>query len=85
MKKTSIIFVAIASILMLSACDKDNAKYVNTFIGTGGNGHTYPGVVAPFGMVQPSPETGNVGWEYCSGYVYDDNRIISFGQTHLSG
>ena len=85
MGKASLIIGFIFSLFVLSGCDKDNAKYVNPFIGTGGNGHTYPGVVAPFGMVQPSPETGNVGWEYCSGYVYDDNRIISFGQTHLSG
>ena len=85
MGKTSLFAGLILSVFALCGCDKDHAKYVNTFIGTGGNGHTYPGVVAPFGMVQPSAETGNVGWAYCSGYVYDDNRIISFGQTHLSG
>src|SRR3546814_10969699 len=30
---------------------------VDPFIGTGGEGHTFPGAVAPFGMVQLSPET----------------------------
>lgn len=78
--------VAIAG-LCLAACDEknDNAQYVDALIGTAGTGHTYPGVVAPFGMVQPSPETGYQGWQYCSGYNYGDGRILSFGQTHLSG
>ena len=64
---------------------EDCAKFVDVKIGTAGTGHTYPGVVAPFGMVQPSPETGYSTWRYCSGYHNDDKRILSFGQTHLSG
>ena len=31
--------------------------YVNPFIGSGGHGHTFPGVSVPFGMVQLSPDT----------------------------
>jgi hypothetical protein len=31
--------------------------YVNPFIGTDGEGHTYPGATVPFGMVQLSPDT----------------------------
>ena len=34
---------------------KPIVDYVNTFIGTGGHGHTYPGATLPFGMVQLSP------------------------------
>ncbi|MBF0664019.1 MAG: hypothetical protein IR159_00495, partial [Brevundimonas sp.] len=30
---------------------------VDPFIGTLGKGHTFPGAVAPFGMVQLSPDT----------------------------
>jgi putative alpha-1,2-mannosidase len=30
---------------------------VNPFIGTEGHGHTFPGAVMPFGMVQLSPDT----------------------------
>ena len=30
---------------------------VDPFIGTGPDGHTYPGAVTPFGMVQLSPDT----------------------------
>ncbi len=61
------------------------AKYVNPFIGTTATGHTFPGATVPFGMVQLSPETGNFGWDYCSGYRYEDNTITGFAHTHLSG
>ena len=59
--------------------------YVNTFIGTGGHGHTYPGATAPFGMMQLSPDTRFDGWDGCSGYHYSDSIIYGFSHTHLSG
>lgn len=62
------------------------ASYVNPFIGTGGTGHTFPGAVMPFGMVQLSPDTRIDGsWEGCSGYHYSDSVIYGFTHTHLSG
>jgi predicted alpha-1,2-mannosidase len=61
------------------------SKYVNPFIGTTATGHTFPGATVPFGMVQLSPETGNFGWDYCSGYRYEDSTITGFAHTHLSG
>ena len=64
---------------------KDLARYVNPFIGTGGTGHTFPGATVPFGLVQLSPETGTVGWDYCAGYRYEDSVILGFSHTHLSG
>jgi predicted alpha-1,2-mannosidase len=60
-------------------------KYVDLFIGTSGSGHLFPGATVPFGMVQLSPETGNFGWNYCSGYRYEDTTITGFAHTHLSG
>ncbi|WP_404336250.1 GH92 family glycosyl hydrolase [Sphingomonas sp. MMS12-HWE2-04] len=63
---------------------------VDPFIGTGGEGHTFPGAVAPFGMVQPSPDT-DTGCEirecygHAAGYRYDDPTIQGFSQTHFSG
>lgn len=60
-------------------------KYVDPFIGTSATGHTFPGATVPFGMVQLSPETGNFGWQYCSGYRYEDKTITGFAHTHLSG
>lgn len=59
--------------------------YVDPFIGTGGHGHTFPGAVLPFGMVQLSPDNGTQGWDWCSGYHYSDSVIIGFSHTHLSG
>jgi predicted alpha-1,2-mannosidase len=64
---------------------KDYTKYVNPFIGTADNGHTFPGASTPFGFVQVSPETGNTGWRYTSGYNYTDSTMIGFAQNHLSG
>jgi len=64
---------------------KDFTKYVNPFIGTGGHGHTYPGAVVPFGMVQLSPDTRLTGWDGCSGYYYSDTTVYGFSHTHLSG
>ena len=60
-------------------------SHVDPFIGTGGHGHTFPGPTAPFGMVQPSPDNGTGGWDWCSGYHITDSIISGFGQLHLSG
>lgn len=60
-------------------------SFVNPFIGTGGHGHTYPGAVMPFGMMQLSPDTRLDGWDGCSGYHYSDEYIYGFSHTHLSG
>ncbi len=61
--------------------------FVNPFVGTGGHGHTFPGAVYPFGMIQLSPDTRpNPGdWDGCSGYHYSDTLIYGFSHTHLSG
>ena len=75
-------------LLLLAACahpERDNFAYVDPFIGTGGHGHTYPGAVAPFGMVQLSPDTRLSGWDGCSGYHYTDSLVYGFSHTHLSG
>lgn len=70
----------------------DYARYVNPFVGTkpggpdfgtgGGAGNTFPGAVAPFGMVQWSPDTDR---SQPGGYYYDDDKIRGFSLTHLSG
>lgn len=63
----------------------DPSRYVNTFVGTGGHGHTFPGPVLPFGMVQAGPDTRYEGWDGCGGYHYSDSVIYGFSHTHLSG
>ncbi|WP_198170250.1 GH92 family glycosyl hydrolase [Mucilaginibacter arboris] len=63
----------------------DYTKLVDPFIGTGGHGHTYPGAVVPFGMVQLSPDTRLEGWDGSSGYYATDSLVYGFSHTHLSG
>jgi len=70
---------------------------VRPLIGTGWRGHMFPGAVAPFGMVQLSPDTAGgpepkwniqgdwYGWDHCPGYHYPDNVVLGFSHTHLSG
>jgi predicted alpha-1,2-mannosidase len=63
---------------------------VDPMIGTGGEGHTFPGATAPFGMVQLSPDT-DTGCEiracygHAAGYRYEDPTIQGFSHTHFSG
>jgi predicted alpha-1,2-mannosidase len=61
------------------------AGYVRPMVGTQGEGNTYPGAAAPFGMVQFSPDTEKELWETASGYEYSDSSIIGFSLTHLNG
>jgi len=61
------------------------SQYVRPFVGTQGEGNTFPGAVAPFGMIQLSPDTDDQLWDTASGYEYSDSSIISFTLTHLSG
>jgi predicted alpha-1,2-mannosidase len=53
---------------------------VDPFIGTTGDGNTFPGASLPFGMIQWSPDSGSDGW-----YFYDKGSIAGFSLTHLSG
>jgi predicted alpha-1,2-mannosidase len=82
--RSILLFLSILQFNLLFAQNK-LPLHVNPFIGTGGHGHTYPGVCAPFGMVQLSPDTRLEGWDGCSGYHYSDNVVYGFSHTHLSG
>ena len=77
------------TLFIITACSKQKPKepvdFINPFIGTGGHGHTYPGAVVPFGMVQLSPDTRKDSWDGCSGYHYSDSVVFGFSHTHLSG
>lgn len=59
--------------------------YVDPYIGTGGHGHTFLGVTAPFGAVQVGLNNINKGWDWCSGYHYSDSIAIGFSHLHLNG
>ena len=64
---------------------KNEIQYVDPFIGTGAQGHTFPGATRPFSMVQLSPDNHLLGWEASSGYHHNDRNIYAFSHTHLSG
>jgi predicted alpha-1,2-mannosidase len=65
-------------------------QYAKPMCGTGtaqdvqwGDNNTYPGAVAPFGMIQWSPDTDN-GRHVC-GYGDEGKRISDFSVDHISG
>src|SRR5215471_14145727 len=67
----------------------DPLKLVDPMIGTGPEGHTFPGATSPFGMVQLSPDTQirpfKQSYKWASGYRYEDKTILGFSHTHFSG
>ena len=88
--------MAFAMGLWLPANAQQPVDYVNPIIGTNGMGHTFPGACTPFGLVQLSPDTDTIPhnvngayqkktYEYCAGYQYQDQTIVGFSHTHLSG
>ncbi|HEY1141844.1 MAG TPA: GH92 family glycosyl hydrolase [Lysobacter sp.] len=74
----------------VTAIASDQAyRAVDPHIGTGGEGHTFPGATVPFGMIQLSPDTQvkprKEAYGWAAGYRYDDNTIVGFSHTHFSG
>ena len=61
------------------------SDFIRPFVGAQGEGNTFPGPSAPFGMVQLSPDTDITNWDTDSGYEYTDPTIQGFSLTHLSG
>lgn len=84
-------YAALAGQVAMAAESAGAAAYaaVDPMIGTGGDGHTYPGATAPFGMVQLSPDTEQTSfkksYKWAAGYQYDDPTILGFSHTHFSG
>eukprot|EP01113_Clastostelium_recurvatum_P026084 TRINITY_DN3130_c0_g1_i1.p1 TRINITY_DN3130_c0_g1~~TRINITY_DN3130_c0_g1_i1.p1 ORF type:complete len:774 (-),score=142.72 TRINITY_DN3130_c0_g1_i1:74-2395(-) len=69
-------------------------QYVNTFIGTGGDGYgvgsTPPGPQVPFGSLRVGPDTSAVGdvslpFLHFGGYYYNDYYVRCFSHTHMVG
>jgi predicted alpha-1,2-mannosidase len=69
-----------------AALVSDPTQYVDPMIGTGNGGNVvgdindFPGVDAPFGMMQLSPDTQGSG----EGYSYDKSSIRGFSLDHAS-
>lgn len=89
--RLGLVLAAIAALSAVPALAQDKTPYqaVDPFIGTGGEGHTFPGAVAPFGMVQLSPDTDILPFKQsyarAAGYRYTDPTILGFSHTHFSG
>ncbi|WP_228486723.1 GH92 family glycosyl hydrolase [Paludibaculum fermentans] len=64
-------------------------RSVDPFIGTGEDGHTFPGATVPFGMVQLSPDTQirhfKQSYKWAAGYRHEDTTLLGFSHTHFSG
>jgi len=92
-KEPLIVFISILFLLISCRVKDENIEsaifspvnYVDPYIGTGGHGHTFLGVAAPFGAVQIGPNNINKGWDWCSGYHYSDSIVIGFSHLHLNG
>src|ERR1700754_1103059 len=94
--RSGVVVVGVAALVAVpSAGAATPWASVDTRIGTqegapdfgtgGGAGATYPGAVAPFGMVQLSPDTAPGIDNPAGGYSYVDHQIKGFSLTHLSG
>lgn len=83
--KIHILSTLLLTTLSLQLSAVNPTSFVDPYIGTGGHGHTFLGVVKPFGGVQIGPSNNNKGWDWCSGYHYSDSVVIGFSHLHLSG
>ena len=83
--------LALPGLAMAAATGKGSSAWqaVDPMIGTGGDGHTFPGATVPFGMVQLSPDTAmpdfKHAYKWAAGYQYGDSSILGFSHTHFSG
>ncbi|MEI9946292.1 MAG: GH92 family glycosyl hydrolase [Chitinophagaceae bacterium] len=89
MRFKTIISAKLLFIILLGISNKTFSQkilsYVDPFIGSGSHGHVFVGASVPFGAVQVGPDNFYKGWDWCSGYNYQDSMMIGFAQTHLSG
>ena len=93
LKTKHLLFFLLQSALAAGGLFRANAEdqprlsdYIRPMVGTqGGEGNTYPGPSAPFGMIQISPDTDMTNWNTDSGYAFEDPTILGFSLTHLTG
>lgn len=89
LKMTFLLLGTFVLFMNLQGQDRTPTERVNPFIGSGGEGHTYPGATVPFGMIQVGPDTEKPpfkgGFPWCAGYRYEDRTIVGFSHTHFSG
>jgi predicted alpha-1,2-mannosidase len=79
------IIISLTIILFSCTSSEDAPKlieYVDPFIGTKGEGNTFPGAALPFGMVKLGPDSGN---KLSNSGFKSDSVIHGFSHTHVSG
>ncbi|MEO6148987.1 MAG: glycoside hydrolase domain-containing protein [Mucilaginibacter sp.] len=79
----TVLFIAALLLFIIPASaqkKKDNTPLVNVFIGTEGKGHTYPGAVLPYGMVQLSPISRLSG----TAYQFTDTLVYGFSHNRVN-
>ncbi|RRA48125.1 GH92 family glycosyl hydrolase [Acidipila sp. EB88] len=85
----ALVVLAASALLSFPLHSQSAYDVVNPMVGTGAEGHTFPGAVVPFGMVQLSPDTSihpfNHSYKWAAGYRYEDTTILGFSATHFSG
>jgi len=95
-RESSVAMLVIFSVLALLtgwlspvlAVGKQPVDSVRPFFNTSGDhGQLFPGPVAPFGMIQLSPDSYPSGLNHSahSGYNYEDSRLMGFSQVRLGG
>jgi len=86
---TLFVFAAASMAVQAESAAAGHAAEVDPRIGTGGDGHTFPGATVPFGMIQLSPDTAmpdfKHAYKWAAGYQYNDPSIMGFSHTHFSG
>lgn len=91
MSRTTTMLLALLGLLAgaPALASSGHAADVDPRIGTGGDGHTFPGATVPFGMIQLSPDTAmpdfKQAYKWAAGYQYGDSSILGFSHTHFSG
>ena len=84
-----LVILIVISVFFFSPCIRAQERsqtnlsaFVDPFIGTQGNGNTFPGVTYPFGMVKLGPDcddlSSNMGYK-------DKGKIRGFSHLHVSG
>ncbi len=89
MFRSALLFALFTMVSVAHAQANTVLQAVDPFIGTGPEGHTFPGASVPFGMVQLSPDTQirpfKQSYKWAAGYRYEDSTILGFSHTHFSG
>lgn len=81
LQKYLIVYILIFFIQLCVNAQEPVVRYVDPFIGTKGRGNTFPGAVAPWGMISFSPHNSSAP----SGYEAGQKYISGFGLLHLNG